>query len=108
MPEEHKIKKIFEFDKIEFWLVSGDRVHSMLDSNWKNDLGEGEFIGGHRCVFKYIPENEVWISDLDKEIYSTATHEYIERLLMKEHEFNYAEAHNIALKVEDMHKKLGT
>lgn len=59
MSENHKIKKIFEFDKVDFWLVSGDRVHSMFDPNWKNDIGEGEFIGGHHYVFRYIPESQL-------------------------------------------------
>ena len=105
--EDVKIKKIFTFDNIDFWLVSGNKVHSMFNPNWKNDKKEGEFIGGHHYVFGFIPENEVWISDLDKEIGCTMVHEYIERLLMKENGLKYGESHRVATAMEDMYKNMG-
>ncbi len=106
MVTNHKIRKIYTFDNIEFWLVSGNIVHNIFDPNWKNDTGKGEFIGGHHYVFKYIPENEIWISNLDKETYSTAVHEYTERIIMKEQKLNYEDAHIIATNVENMYDRL--
>lgn len=107
MPDRVRIKRLFEFDSIMFWLVSGNIVHDTFDQRWKNTSNDGEYIGGHHYVFKFIPENEVWISDLDKETGCTMVHEYIERLLMKEHGLNYEDAHNVATAMEDMYKSIG-
>ena len=105
--EDVRIKGIFKYDNIDFWLVSGNRVHSTFNKSWKNDKKEGEFIGGHHYVFDFIPDNEIWISDLDKETGCTMVHEYIERLLMKENGLKYGESHRVATAMEDMYKSMG-
>lgn len=102
--ENHKIKKIFEFDGIEFWLVSGNKVHSMFDHNWKNDIGEGGFTSGHHYAFKYIPENDIWVSDLDKEPYRVVVREYIEILLMRDENMSHGSTRTVTSKIESLQR----
>lgn len=113
-PNVARIKKLLEFDEIDFWLVSGNFwlvsgnvVHKEYDKSWKNISNRGEFIGGHHYVFNYIQENEVWISDLDKDNNCTIVHEYVERLLMKENHLSYEEAHRVALATEGIYMGIG-
>lgn len=84
-----RIKKLLEFDNVDFWLVSGNIVHKEFDQRWRNISNQGEFIGGHHYAFEFIPENEIWISDLDKDTDCTMIHEYVERLLMMENHLSY-------------------
>lgn len=60
------------------------------------------FIGGHSKVFLYIPENEIWVSNLqsEEEIKRTSLHEFVEYKLMRDEGYNYAKAHIEALKTE--------
>lgn len=102
-----KMRKLLEFDNIDFWLVSGDMVHEKFDKEWKNKSNRGEFVGGHHYVFKYIPENEIWINDLDKETNCIMLHEYVERLLMKENHLSYEKAHIVATATEGMYMGIG-
>lgn len=107
VPMKLRIKKLLEFDNIDFWFVSGDVVHEEFDKEWKNKSNRGEFIGGHHYVFKYIPENEIWVSNLDKGTDCTMIHEYVERLLMKENRLSYEDAHKVALATEGMYMDIG-
>lgn len=80
--------------EVTVWLVDGEKVRD----NWKSDFMEG----GHNYVYKWIPNNEIWIEDglKDKEIPFILIHEFVERTLMKEKKMKYDDAHNIAAKVE--------
>ncbi len=102
-----RIRKLLEFDNIDFWLVSGDVVHKEFDQNWKSLSSLGEFVGGHHYVFKFIPEKEIWISDLDKETNCTIVHGYVEMLLMRESHLSYEDAHNVAKATEGIYVGIG-
>jgi predicted phosphodiesterase len=41
VPMKLRIKKLLEFDNIDFWLVSGDIVHTEFDKEWKNKSNRG-------------------------------------------------------------------
>jgi hypothetical protein len=81
-------------DDLTVWLVDAE----MVRDKYKTDFMEG----GHGYVYKWIPNNEIWIEDglKDKEIPFVLIHEYVERTLMKEKGMKYDNAHNIAAKVE--------
>ena len=102
-----RMKKLLEFDNIDFWLVSGNIVHKEFDQSWKNSSNEGEFMGGHHYVFGFIPENEIWVSNLDKETDCTMVHEYVERLLMKENHLSYEKSHRVATATEGIYRGVG-
>jgi len=97
-----KIKKVATVSGVEVWLVSGDKVAARYSKDWKHSGSDGEhdYIGGHHFVFDYIPENEVWVSDLDLAPGNTAYHELVERMAMKDEGMTYADAHRKALKAE--------
>ena len=99
-----KIEKIGEKEGVEIWKVSGDKVAARYSKDWKHEGSDGEhdYIGGHHYVFDYIPENEIWVSDLDETPDSTALHEFVERKAMKEDGLSYADAHKKALKAEGL------
>lgn len=95
-----RLEKLLDFDEIEFWKVSSDKVAELYDPKWKHNDENGKWIGGHHYVFEYVPKNEIWISDQDTEPKKTMVHEYIEMKLMKEKGMSYAEAHQIASAAE--------
>ncbi len=97
-----KIRKMAEKDGVDVWLVSGDKVAARYSKDWKHSGEEGthDYIGGHHFVFDYIPENEVWVSDLDERPEKTSLHELVERKAMKDEGMTYADAHTKALKAE--------
>ena len=91
-----RVKKLFEFDDIDFWFVSGDIVHKDLDQRQKNPSNDGEFMDVHNYVFKFMPEQEIWISDLGEDTDCIMMHEYVERLLMVKNHLSYEKAHRVA------------
>jgi intein/homing endonuclease len=97
-----KIKKLDTQDGVDVWVVSGDKVAARYSKDWKHSDSNGvhDYIGGHHYVFDYIPENEVWVSDLDERPEKTSLHELVERKAMKEGGMTYADAHLEALKAE--------
>ncbi len=97
-----KVRKIADKDGVEIWMVSGDKVAARYSKDWKHSGSDGvhDYIGGHHFVFDYIPENEVWVSDLDERPEKTALHELVERKAMKEEGMTYADAHIKALRAE--------
>lgn len=95
LPEKHSHKKyIGNVNNVDIFLVDGDEVkkeHFM-------DFVEG----GHDIVYRFIPENQVWIdyNISNRPIYHIIYHELIERTLMLYNKMNYEQAHNIANKEE--------
>ncbi|MBD3194552.1 MAG: hypothetical protein GF317_05810 [Candidatus Lokiarchaeota archaeon] len=112
------IKKLFDFDGFEFWLVDYKKLQKK-DPNWSKIRG---------CWDKdYMPDNEIWISDrvykrykhrilVSKESYINVLlilcyHEYIETKIILEMRANLNGkinnkiiskiAHNIAKKTEN-------
>lgn len=98
-----RIKMIEEHDGVVFWLVSGNKVHDVYDEGWLHSEkpSKHSYIGGHHYVFSYIPNNEIWISDLNKQPKKTIIHEYVERCLMKDRKMSYSEAHMVAEMAEE-------
>lgn len=79
--------------KIEVYLVSGKAVRD----NYKTDFSQG----GHGYVYDWIPKNEIWIEDEEKdEMAPILAHEYIEMVLMKESGWRYSKAHEMASDIE--------
>jgi len=92
--DEIYVKKYCKIGDVTVWLVNAKKVRDL----WKIDYMEG----GHGYVYKWIPNDEIWIEDGIKkdEIPFILLHEYVERTLMKEKKMKYDNAHNIAAKVE--------
>lgn len=80
-------------DTVVVRLVSGNEV--------RNDHVEFT-LGGHQRVWKYIPEDEVWIEDgvRDDDLVATMCHELVERTVMKFKGWTYEQAHDLANEVE--------
>jgi len=76
------------------WLVDGKIVRN----KYKSDFMEG----GNGCVYKWVPNDEIWIEDglKEHEIPFVILHEFVEKTFMKEDNMKYDDAHNIAAKVE--------
>ena len=84
--------------EIEVYLVSGKAVRD----NYKTDFSQG----GHGYVYDWIPKNEIWIEDEEKdEIAPILAHEYIEMVLMKESGWKYPKAHEMASDIEQQLRK---
>lgn len=79
---------------VTVWLIDAE----VARDKYKSDFMEG----GHGYVYKWIPNDEIWIEDglKDKEIPFILIHEFVERTLMKEKKMKYDDAHNIAARVE--------
>lgn len=86
--------KLKNGETITVWLIDGKKVRD----EYKTDFMEG----GHGYVYKWIPDNEIWIEDglNEHEIPFIILHEFVERTFMKEKNMNYDKAHDIASKVE--------
>jgi Mn-dependent DtxR family transcriptional regulator len=71
--------------------------------NTYKDFAKDDFIGGgHHYVYKYIPDNEIWIEHMEdtEEQRKLLAHELVERMLMKHLGMKYESAHHIASGVE--------
>ena len=81
-------------DDIQVWLVDAKKVRN----KFKSDFMEG----GHGYVYKWIPNDEIWIENgiKEHEVPFILLHEFVERTLMKEEKMNYDKSHNISAKVE--------
>lgn len=88
------VKKYGKISDITVWLVDANKIRD----KWKSDFMEG----GHGYVYKWIPNDEIWIEDGIKkhEIPFIILHEFVERTLMKEKNMSYEKAHDISAKVE--------
>jgi len=75
---------------LSFYLVDGGKVRN-------ND--EAEFIGGgHHLVYKWMPDNEVWLEETfpkDERVFFSM-HELLEYLTMKYDKYSYDKSHDIA------------
>lgn len=74
-------------DNTKIFKVNGEQVR---------DVFKADFIGGgHSFVYKFIPENEIWIEDMahlnDQRF--ILSHELSERFLMKHLGMSYPKAH---------------
>lgn len=71
-----KLIKKYSLDKLKVWIVNGELVRDLFYIDFTE--------GGHDKVYKFIPENEVWIDDdlSPKEIGFILLHELYERNLM--------------------------
>jgi len=80
-------------DGIEIWLVHGELVRAGYDVDFTE--------GGHGLVYKYIPDNEVWIDDdiFEEEHPFIILHELHEYHKM-ENGWNYEQSHADASRVE--------
>jgi hypothetical protein len=98
------VKKLKQYSKndISVWLINGKLVRDNLYIHFTE--------GGHHYVYKFIPKNEVWIDDSlnPKEYDYVLYHELIERNLMKMNKYSYAQAHDVAIKIEDALRKTRT
>ena len=81
-------------EDVDIFFVNGEKVRN----RYKTDYIEG----GHGYVYKWVPNNEIWIENglHSKEVPYILLHEYVERILMKYHKKKYDEAHRISSKVE--------
>lgn len=97
--DKEKLKKkkhmtIRDYDGvINVYLVNGKGVRD----NYKTDFSQG----GHGYVYGWIPKNEIWIEEEEKEeMAPILAHEYIEMVLMKESGWKYTKAHQMASDIE--------
>jgi len=81
-------------DIVNIYRVNGEAIRDL----YKTDYVEG----GHAYVYKWIPNNEIWIEKSIKpdEIPVIVLHEFLERTLMKYRKFPYVRAHVAASKAE--------
>jgi hypothetical protein len=97
MELQTSIKKEFHDngpDNTKIFKVNGEEVRNTF---------KADFIGGgHNYVYKFIPENEIWIEDMkhpdDQRM--ILSHELAERFLMKHLSMSYEKAHAKANKLE--------
>jgi hypothetical protein len=85
---------VCKIGSVKIYKVDGDYVRS----NTFVDFTEG----GHFYVYKFIPENEIWIDILPKmvDMVCNLAHELYERYIMKYDKLNYNDAHDKALSLE--------
>lgn len=84
--------------EIIVYLVNGKGVRD----NHKTDFSQG----GHGYVYDWIPKNEIWIEDEEREeMAPILAHEYIEMVLMKESGWKYLRAHEMASDIEQHLRK---
>lgn len=78
---------------VSVWIVDGRLVRSVFDVDFTE--------GGHNRVYKYIPENEIWIDNdlLEAERPFVLLHELHEQNLMGKG-WNYEKAHEDSSKIE--------
>ena len=89
---KHFLKK-YSHGKLNVWIVDGELVRGLYFVDFTQ--------GGHDKVYKFIPENEVWIDDdvSQKEMKFVLLHELHERNLMKK-EMKYDPAHQSSSAIE--------
>lgn len=80
--------------QVTAWRVDGAVVRDF----YKSDYTEG----GHGYVYRWLPKPEIWVeASLERaELPFIVTHEYLERLLMRDAGLEYDHAHEICSKVE--------
>ncbi len=87
--KDYKLEKLEDIDGVEVWLVNGKAIRDDCHIDFTE--------GGHDLVYKWIPKNEIWISDEigAKERPYILAHEYDERCQMAQGE-DYEHSHNKA------------
>jgi hypothetical protein len=92
--EELLDRQTIDGETVYVWKVDSEKVRDNLYIDW--------YAGGHGYVYPWIPNAEVWIDDdlSQEEIPFVLLHEVHERNLMKNHGYNYNDAHASACKVE--------
>ena len=85
---------LVKIGNVMIYIVSEDEIHR----KWTTDFCEG----GSWKVYKFIPENEVWV-DIElnpDDMRHTILHEFIESAVYDQFG-NYNDAHNCAVKMDD-------
>ena len=86
--------------KINVFFVSGFAVRSSHKTGFSQ--------GGHGYVYKWIPKDEIWIEDEEREeVAPILAHEYVEMAMMRDLGIPYEDAHAIASKVEKHFRERG-
>lgn len=80
--------------KLSVWSIDGNLVRTLFFIDFTE--------GGHRYVYDFVPENEVWIDNdlVAEEIPFVLLHELHERKLMKKLGWEYHRAHRHASRLE--------
>ena len=100
LKKEHYVSLSDPKGKINVFFVSGFAVRS----NHKTDFSQG----GHGYVYKWIPKDEIWIEDEEREeVAPILAHEYVEMAMMRDLGMSYEDAHAIASKVEKHFRERG-
>jgi hypothetical protein len=81
-------EKIGDSETIIIKAIDGTKVRDNTDIDFTE--------GGHHYVYDYIPEEQIWIdySEAKKDSKCIKIHEFVERLVMKEMNVPYDEAHS--------------
>ena len=101
MELEQSIPKQFHDDGpegIKIFSVDGEAIRNTF-----HDFQKDDFIGGgHHLAYDFIPENEIWIEQMEdtEEQRHLLAHELAERMLMKHLGKKYIDAHHIASNIE--------
>ena len=91
-------KKLLKNGNFKIWLVNGEAVRDEFRIDFAG--------GGHSKVYRFIPEDEIWIDDdiSPNERRFIIIHELEERKLMSRGR-KYHDAHFIATEIEDIARK---
>lgn len=82
----------------EVFYVNGKSVRD----KFKTDFSQG----GHEFVYDWIPKNEIWIEEEEKEeVQYILAHEYLELVMMRDLKMNYNDAHYKASEIEQKLRK---
>jgi hypothetical protein len=77
----------------------GNYIVYQVDDQYIRDCIDVDFVlAGNFARYPYVPEDEIWVSDLTKpsDYGPTLVHEAIETYLMTKYYLDYEKAHNIA------------
>ena len=98
-PEDEDDEEVEEekkyLDQVHIATISGDKVRDDEDVEFA--------LGGHHYRYDFIPEDEIWLEDTTEEgedLLANIIHEFVERLLMKNLDIDYEQAHQLAATLE--------
>lgn len=106
--KDFKLKNMGNLDEVDIYIVDSEEVAKQFDKRWDKNNKERVIGNQHYGEFSdYIPENEVWISDLveQKDIKGVLFHELIERTSIKKYNIDYETAHELSLNIETYMKE---
>ncbi len=101
--KDFKLKHLGTLDDVDVFVVDSAEVANQFDKRWDKDNKEHVIGNQHYGEFSdYIPENEVWISDLveQKDIKGVLFHELVERTSIKKYNIDYDTAHELSINIE--------